>query len=314
MAAVDGVQRGRIPDLTVAWLIGVARHKLVDHWRPRPGTTGALAAVESDPDQATEVDDWDAQVDAVVAHDVLAALGPHHRAALTLRYLDGLPVPAVAGHLGRTIHATEALLVPRPPSLPGRVRREEPRCLTRSSPCACPTRPRPRAPSSPPASAAASRPPSASGPPIPSRPPSTRSTTMSTTETATAQVVMPYLCVHDSVAALAFYGEAFGAVETFRVVGDDGRMGHCEFTVGRGPLHDGRRVPRDRRGQPPDPRRLTGDALPRAWPTSTRPHRRGRRRRRRRWAIPRPRPTGPAPPRSSTRSATAGCWPRPSRR
>jgi RNA polymerase sigma-70 factor, ECF subfamily len=42
---------------------------------------------------------------------VLAGLGPHHRAALTLRYLDGLPVPAVAGHLGRTIHATEALLV-----------------------------------------------------------------------------------------------------------------------------------------------------------------------------------------------------------
>ena len=39
------------------------------------------------------------------------ALGPHHRAALTLRYADGLPVPEVAEHLGRTVHATEALLV-----------------------------------------------------------------------------------------------------------------------------------------------------------------------------------------------------------
>jgi RNA polymerase sigma-70 factor, ECF subfamily len=38
-------------------------------------------------------------------------LGPHHRAALTLRYIDGLPVPDVAEHLGRTLHATEALLV-----------------------------------------------------------------------------------------------------------------------------------------------------------------------------------------------------------
>ena len=37
--------------------------------------------------------------------------GSHHRAALTLRYLDGLPVPEVANHLGRTVHATEALLV-----------------------------------------------------------------------------------------------------------------------------------------------------------------------------------------------------------
>ena len=42
---------------------------------------------------------------------MLAALGPHHRAALTLRYADGLPVPEVADHLGRTVHATEALLV-----------------------------------------------------------------------------------------------------------------------------------------------------------------------------------------------------------
>jgi RNA polymerase sigma-70 factor, ECF subfamily len=38
-------------------------------------------------------------------------LGLHHRAALALRYLDGLPVPDVAAHLGRTRHATEALLV-----------------------------------------------------------------------------------------------------------------------------------------------------------------------------------------------------------
>ena len=38
-------------------------------------------------------------------------LGAHHRAALTLRYLDGLPVPEVARHLDRTVHATEALLV-----------------------------------------------------------------------------------------------------------------------------------------------------------------------------------------------------------
>jgi RNA polymerase sigma-70 factor (ECF subfamily) len=111
MAAVHGVQRGRIPDLTIAWLIGVARHKLVDHWRSKAREDRRLAAVESDPRTETEVDDWDAHVDAVVAHDVLADLGPHHRSALTLRYLDGLPVPEVAGHLGRTIHATEALLV-----------------------------------------------------------------------------------------------------------------------------------------------------------------------------------------------------------
>ena len=50
--------------------------------------------------------------DLVLARtDVLGRLGAHHRAALTLRYLDGLPVAEVADHLGRTLHATEALLV-----------------------------------------------------------------------------------------------------------------------------------------------------------------------------------------------------------
>ena len=42
---------------------------------------------------------------------MLQRLGPHHRAALTLRYMDDLPVPEVADLLGRTVHATEALLV-----------------------------------------------------------------------------------------------------------------------------------------------------------------------------------------------------------
>jgi len=52
-----------------------------------------------------------AAIDRIRAREVLGRLGAHHRAALTLRYLDGLPVPEVARHLDRTVHATEALLV-----------------------------------------------------------------------------------------------------------------------------------------------------------------------------------------------------------
>ncbi len=59
-----------------------------------------------------EVDDpWDEHIDQARAGEVLDALGPHHRVALTLRYVDGLSVPEVAEILGRTVHATEALLV-----------------------------------------------------------------------------------------------------------------------------------------------------------------------------------------------------------
>jgi RNA polymerase sigma-70 factor (ECF subfamily) len=109
LAAVSAVQRDAVPDLTVAWLVGVARHKLVDHWRRRAREERQLKAVEE-----TVVpweDPWDAHVDAARARQVLSELGPHHQAALTLRYLDGLSVPEVAEELGRTVHATEALLV-----------------------------------------------------------------------------------------------------------------------------------------------------------------------------------------------------------
>ena len=109
LAAVAAVQKGTVPTMTTAWLVGVARHKLVDHWRKRARDERNLQAVADEP---TEQDDpWDAHLDAAVAHEVLGRLGAHHRAALTLRYLDGLPVADVAEHLGRTLHATEALLV-----------------------------------------------------------------------------------------------------------------------------------------------------------------------------------------------------------
>lgn len=105
LAAVDAVKRGAVDELTVAWLIGVARHKLVDHWR-RHGRERELPEPPTD-----AVDDWDVRLDQLAAHATLAELGPHHRSALTLRYLDGLPVREVAACLGRTEGATEVLLV-----------------------------------------------------------------------------------------------------------------------------------------------------------------------------------------------------------
>jgi RNA polymerase sigma-70 factor, ECF subfamily len=109
MAAVDAIRRHTVPSMSVAWLIGVARHKLVDHWRRQAREERNLKLAHDEP--AAADDRWDAALDASRARDVLATLGAYHRAALTLRYLDGLSVPGVAQHLGRTVHATEALLV-----------------------------------------------------------------------------------------------------------------------------------------------------------------------------------------------------------
>jgi RNA polymerase sigma-70 factor (ECF subfamily) len=110
LAAVTAVERGKVETVTIGWLVGIARHKLVDHWRRAGREERSLRAVV-DGDPVVVDDPWDAAIDAVRARAVLAGLGPHHRAALTLRYLDGLPVPEVAEVLGRTRHATEALIV-----------------------------------------------------------------------------------------------------------------------------------------------------------------------------------------------------------
>jgi RNA polymerase sigma-70 factor (ECF subfamily) len=109
LAAVAAQQSDRPPPLSTAWLIGVARHKLVDHWRRQAREERGLRRI-GEPEVILE-EPWEILLDAMRARGVLEQLGSHHRAALTLRYLDGLTVPEVADVLDRTVHATEALLV-----------------------------------------------------------------------------------------------------------------------------------------------------------------------------------------------------------
>lgn len=107
LAAVQACRR-EATEPTAGWLVGIARHKLADHWRALAREQRVLQAVESEP---TEPDDpWDAEIDALLAREVLAQQSPQHRAVLTLRYLDGLGVAEVAGVLGRTERATESVL------------------------------------------------------------------------------------------------------------------------------------------------------------------------------------------------------------
>jgi RNA polymerase sigma-70 factor, ECF subfamily len=124
MAAVAAVGQGRVraPEVTVAWLVGVARHKLADHWRRSAREQRGLEAVAVLAEEAG--DPWEEHLDTQAAHAALARLPGPQRAALTLRYLDGLPVAEVAACLGRTVHATETLLVRARAAL-RRVYREE---------------------------------------------------------------------------------------------------------------------------------------------------------------------------------------------
>jgi len=71
-------------------------------------------------------------------------------------------------------------------------------------------------------------------------PPTRQETPMSTATTHSASAaapstmapLTPYLAVAGAAAAIDWYREVLGAIETTRFVGDDGRVGHAEMTIG----------------------------------------------------------------------------------
>jgi uncharacterized glyoxalase superfamily protein PhnB len=65
----------------------------------------------------------------------------------------------------------------------------------------------------------------------------TMTSTTPTRPVAAKAAAVPYLAVHDGVAALEWYADAVGAVESMRVVGGDGRVGHAEIAIGGAPFY-----------------------------------------------------------------------------
>src|SRR5688500_20288202 len=94
LGAVDSIRRHHAPPVSVPWLIGIARHKLVDHWRREARLERSFRSIGADLQEPE--DPWDVHLDALAAQTVLTTLAPQHRAALPLRYLHALPVPEVA--------------------------------------------------------------------------------------------------------------------------------------------------------------------------------------------------------------------------
>jgi len=104
LAAVAELRKGREVEAPVAWVLGIARHKLVDHYR-RQGRKEHTVTLDDDVELVAR--DEQARESALAA---LARVPSAQRAALVLRHLDGLSVPEVAGALGRSIEAVESLL------------------------------------------------------------------------------------------------------------------------------------------------------------------------------------------------------------
>ena len=109
VSGIRELQRGAIVAAPVPWILGIARHKLVDHYRRREREERKLAAIGG----AAEVEDllaWGGEEDRQRAIEALDQVAASQRAALVLHYLDGFPVAEVARMLGKSEHATESLL------------------------------------------------------------------------------------------------------------------------------------------------------------------------------------------------------------
>ena len=105
----------RFRDTTIApspgWLYQLARSRLIDHWRRQARGAGKLrlvCAVETD-ERVSDVAEGVVSAERLTA--ALHKLPPDHRAVLVLRYLDEFTVSQIAETLGRSVRATESLLV-----------------------------------------------------------------------------------------------------------------------------------------------------------------------------------------------------------
>ena len=108
LAAAHRYRDGEADAVTVPWIMGVARHKLLEHWRRSEREQVRLRILWGS--REASLASWTEQASPERALGVLRRMAPIHQAVLALRYVDDLPVADVARELGRSLHATESLL------------------------------------------------------------------------------------------------------------------------------------------------------------------------------------------------------------
>lgn len=109
-AAVTTIGNRNGTIVSVAWLIGVARHKLLDHYRRTGREDRKLARFRERAPENEQLLTWEGEDSRDKALAALERLPANQRAAMVLRYLDDLPVPEIAKAMRKSIHAVESLL------------------------------------------------------------------------------------------------------------------------------------------------------------------------------------------------------------
>lgn len=112
IAAVQEIRRRKPIEDPDRWIFGIARHKLLDHYRRKGRDKGVLVPWYDGIEDEVSLPSLDLDLDGNRAWviDALGKLPVSQQAVMTLRYLDGWSVPEVARALGKSVHATESLL------------------------------------------------------------------------------------------------------------------------------------------------------------------------------------------------------------
>ena len=108
LAAVRELKKGRRPETPIPWIYGIARHKLLDHYRRSEKAGRFVPTVDAEIGELAVDPGLDAGRDRVVA--ALDAVPASQRAVLVLHHLDGFSMREVADLLGKTEKAVESLL------------------------------------------------------------------------------------------------------------------------------------------------------------------------------------------------------------
>lgn len=110
-AAAIAFRDGRRHQVTPAWLMAVARNKVIDRWRSAQRRTAIDLLHHARAEDLTDSPaDWSLSRRRPAVMAALDRMKPRHRNLLVAHYVDGMPAPELAELLDISVSAVESAL------------------------------------------------------------------------------------------------------------------------------------------------------------------------------------------------------------